>query len=244
MNPDLRSFPSGKEMYGVYRIGTPLKSRRMPRPVPVRSAVSRSMSPALSTQSSLPAGQVVYLTSSRLTCPSRLTTISLAEPRAGREGSSNSAPPNEAPPAASYLPVSPRTRTSGSWYSTLPSMLRLCVASSYCTSSALRCRSPCRTSTLPFNSASPVRLSSAPWLLTSMSSSAGLVVDVAGGNGAATGPQSCPWSLLSAFAQQGSSAAAQLQASTNRKASAGKREQRDKVIKYLIFTGVLRSDTL
>src|SRR5262249_50156545 len=168
------------------------------------------------------------------------TTISLASPRAGREGNSNSAPANEAPPCASYVPEAPRTLTSGSWYSTLPSTFRLWLLLSYWTSSALRCRSPWRTSTLPFNSSSPVRLSSAPWLLTSMFSSPGLTVDVAGGSGAATGPHS------SGLSQQGSSATARPQARAMARIAscAGERRERGKAVKYLIFAGVLGWDTL
>ncbi len=88
-------------MIGVYRIGTPLKSSRTPLPVPLRVEVSRSMSSAEIIQSLLPAGQVVYSTSLSETRPSGVTASSCAAPRAGREGTSNSASPNFAPPTAS-----------------------------------------------------------------------------------------------------------------------------------------------
>ena len=57
--PDLRWLPTGKEMNGVYRIGTPLKSSRTPRPKPSPARWRMSMSLARSTQSSSPSGQVV-----------------------------------------------------------------------------------------------------------------------------------------------------------------------------------------
>jgi hypothetical protein len=71
-------------------------------------------------QSVLPAGQVVKRTSRILISPWSVISSSLADPRAGRSGSSNSAPVKLPVPSAFQLPVPPFRRTSGERYSTLP----------------------------------------------------------------------------------------------------------------------------
>ena len=83
-----------------------------------------SIAEACRNQSALPAGQVVKLTLRSLISPARVMSIDAAEPRAGREGISNSAPTNSPVPSESQEPLPPLTRRSGERYSTSPSTVK------------------------------------------------------------------------------------------------------------------------
>ena len=95
--PLLRSLPSGKDTHGRYTRGTPLKSTRAPRPVPIRSRVSSVMVLAFSSQLLSRGGQVVKVTPRRRNTPCGVSLISSALPRAARWIRSNSADLKSAP---------------------------------------------------------------------------------------------------------------------------------------------------
>src|SRR5580700_3253374 len=116
-NPLLRSSPSGKEIQGRYRIGTPLKSTVAPCPVPTCCTVSSEIELARSCQEGSDFGHVVNVTAARLRMPSGVQSIDCALPRALRWRISNSAAETSAPAVGEYLPLDPRRRTSGSSYS-------------------------------------------------------------------------------------------------------------------------------
>ena len=67
--PLLRSVPSGNDIHGRYRIGTPMKSTCASRPVPTLLRVSSVMLLRLDLPGSSLSGQVVKLTPSRLMTP-------------------------------------------------------------------------------------------------------------------------------------------------------------------------------
>src|SRR5688572_7891034 len=155
MKPLLRCGPIGNVSHGAYTMGTPLNSTRVPRPVPLRERVSSSICRALSCQETSSIGQVVNVTSSSVTLLSPSTRRLLAEPRALRSGSSNSAPSKLAPSAGEKLPLLPRTTSAGSEYSTPPSTFTSRLVASSSRWSAVMRRLPCCMTTFPDSTMAP-----------------------------------------------------------------------------------------